>query len=76
MNKCLKVKHLLLDNSVEKGSGSGVARDSFSSFWVEFYDCVRLEPLWKCPFSGTISVQLHGKKLDKFFWKDIKITNT
>lgn len=57
MNKTLKIKRLLPDNSVEKGSGSGVARDSLSRFWEEFYE-------W---FTGTISVPLHGKQLDKFF---------
>ncbi|XP_041834214.1 uncharacterized protein LOC121635197 [Melanotaenia boesemani] len=50
MNKTLKVKRILPDNSVEKGSGSGIVRDSFSSFWEEFYERCTLGTTLKVPF--------------------------
>lgn len=50
MNKTLKVKRLLPDNSVETASGSGVVRDSFSSFWEEFYERCTLGTTLKVPF--------------------------
>lgn len=50
VNKTLKVKRLLPDNSVENGSGSGVVRDSFSNFWEEFYERCTLGTALKVPF--------------------------
>ncbi|XP_049900229.1 uncharacterized protein LOC126390120 [Epinephelus moara] len=50
MNKTLKVRRLLPDNTVEKGSGSGVVRDVYSSFWVEFYERCTLGTTLKVPF--------------------------
>ena len=51
MYKTLKVKRLLPDHSVEKGSGSGVVRDVYSSFWdKEFYERCTLGTTVKVPF--------------------------
>ncbi|KAF3854508.1 hypothetical protein F7725_022563 [Dissostichus mawsoni] len=50
MYKTLKVKRLLPDHSVEKGSGSGVVRDVYSSFWEEFYERCTLGTTVKVPF--------------------------
>ncbi len=50
MNKTLKIKRLPPDNTVEKASGSGVARDSLSSFWEEFYERCTLGTTLKVPF--------------------------
>ncbi|XP_061576483.1 uncharacterized protein LOC133442491 [Cololabis saira] len=50
LNKTLKVRRLLPDNSVEKGSGSGVIRDVYSSFWAEFYERCTLGTTLKVPF--------------------------
>ncbi|XP_057678137.1 uncharacterized protein LOC130907274 [Corythoichthys intestinalis] len=50
LGKKLKIRRLLPDNSVEMGSGSGVVRDVFSSFWAEFYERCTLGTTWKVPF--------------------------
>ncbi|XP_035996096.1 uncharacterized protein LOC118563930 [Fundulus heteroclitus] len=50
LNKTLKVRRLLPDNSVERGSGSGVIRDVYSSFWAEFYERCTLGTTFKVPF--------------------------
>ncbi|KAM9717484.1 uncharacterized protein ACNS7B_021134 [Menidia menidia] len=50
LNKTLKVRRLLPDNSVERGSGSGVNRDVYSSFWAEFYERCTLGTTFKVPF--------------------------
>ena len=50
LNKTLKFRCLLPDNSVEKGSGSGVVRDVYSSFWAVFYERCTLGTTLKVPF--------------------------
>ncbi|XP_057688452.1 uncharacterized protein LOC130913681 [Corythoichthys intestinalis] len=50
LNKKIKIRRLLPHNSVEMGSGSGVVRDVYSSFWAEFYERCTLGTTWKVPF--------------------------
>lgn len=50
LNQSLWVRRILPDNSEEAGSGSGVLRDMYSSFWSEFYERCTLGTSLKVPF--------------------------
>ncbi|KAF3844212.1 hypothetical protein F7725_013553 [Dissostichus mawsoni] len=63
MYKTLKVKRLLPDHSVEKGSGSGVVRDVYSSFWEEFYE--------RCTLGTTVKLPFLRHNLSTATWKAI-----
>lgn len=72
LNKALKVRCLLPDNSLEKVSGSGVIRDVYSSFWVEFYERCTLGTTLNMPFLRHDFCAATWKAIGRIILKDFQ----
>ncbi|KAJ0012742.1 hypothetical protein NQD34_017076, partial [Periophthalmus magnuspinnatus] len=69
LRKTIKVKRFLPDNRLEKGSGSGLLKDVYTSFWGEFYERCTLGTPYKVPFLRHDFTEVTWKAIGRIFVK-------
>ncbi|KAK7893048.1 hypothetical protein WMY93_022200 [Mugilogobius chulae] len=69
LSKIIKVTRISSDKSLEKGSGSGLLRDVYTSFWGEFYERCTLGTTYKVPFLRHDFTEDTWKAIGRIFVK-------
>ncbi|XP_072291357.1 uncharacterized protein [Eucyclogobius newberryi] len=69
LNKTIKIKRILPDKSLEKGSGTGLLKDVYTSFWGEFYERCTLGTTYKVPFLRHDFTEVTWKAIGRIFVK-------